>query len=238
MATHSTPPISKFARSLGITTSTKKQRPPLHPSSSVDSSASYGSLRGVAFLSSDDSFGDVDDDLNSSTLSMYSADLEEGGEHPRGLRAKSATSEAFERALSAARVKESTCCPIRRREDFYYDESFRSRGGFVNCVKEWNAQNDRTISLSCIVILGMSNVVPWLSFISCGDYFESLFPKRQTQFIFPVLNMSLLTAGTIATTFYGRSLPLYARLLVTNAVIVLLLLSVPLLVAPAYEGNR
>ena len=144
-------------------------KPPLHPTVLGESSASYGSIHGLAFLV-DTSFdeNDANADLNSSTLSMYSADLEEGLDDlapfwRRGIRTKSATSEAFERALRGGAAegcwRMPRCC--MKRDDFYYSESYHSRGGFVNCVKDYGSRNDRAISLACIVILGMSNVVPW-----------------------------------------------------------------------------
>lgn len=263
------PPLTTFARSLGITTSTKKQvrpnqptppphlpassslcyfpdltppnthqnsnppthfsipaKPPLHPQTSLTlSQSTYGSLEGDKFL-------EDEDNLNLS-LSMYSTDDDETGTLLKG-RTKSATSSAFERALNSASSKSdcpclpSCCSPT----DPYYSETKTSP------FSHFLQKKSKTVSLLCLVVLGMSNVVPWLAFISCGDYFTFLFPTRNTGFIFPVLNMTLLTFGTILTTFYGRNLSLYVRLLLTNIIIIFLLLSVPLYIGPAYDKRE
>ncbi|GMH52127.1 hypothetical protein TrST_g4230 [Triparma strigata] len=200
------PPLTSFARSIGITTSTKKDfpplpKPPLHPQTSLTlSNSTYGSLEGDRFLEDNDN----DDSLN---LSMYETDDVDDDDTAflKG-RTKSANSEAFERALKSS--------------------------------KPFLLVHSKSVSLLCLIVLGMSNVVPWLAFISCGDYFTYLFPTRSTGFIFPVLNMSLLTAGTILTTFQGRALSLYTRLLVTNIIIIFLLLTVPLYIGPSLTENR
>jgi hypothetical protein len=56
----------------------------------------------------------------------------------------------------------------------------------------------------CIVILGMANILPWLAFISCADYFSVIFPTANTSFVFPLLYMTLMALGTIFTTVFGR----------------------------------
>ncbi|GMH84728.1 hypothetical protein TL16_g10009 [Triparma laevis f. inornata] len=187
------------------------------------SQSTYGSLEGDKFL-------EDEDNLN---LSMYSTDDDETGTLLK-CRTKSATSSAFERALNSASSKSdcpclpSCCSPT----DPYYSETKTSP------FSHFLQKKSKTVSLLCLVVLGMSNVVPWLAFISCGDYFTFLFPTRNTGFIFPVLNMTLLTFGTILTTFYGRNLSLYVRLLLTNIIIIFLLLSVPLYIGPAYDKRE
>ncbi|GMI19049.1 hypothetical protein TeGR_g3098 [Tetraparma gracilis] len=57
----------------------------------------------------------------------------------------------------------------------------------------------------CIVILGMANILPWLAFISCADYFSVIFPTANTSFVFPLLYMTLMALGTIFTTVFGRA---------------------------------
>ena len=66
--------------------------------------------------------------------------------------------------------------------------------------------SSRGISLNLVLLLGSANVVPWLAYISVSDYWNAAFPNKQTSFIFPVLNMSLLAIGTIMTTLGGRNL--------------------------------
>ncbi|GMI05851.1 hypothetical protein TrRE_jg12405 [Triparma retinervis] len=93
------------------------------------------------------------------------------------------------------------------------DKMLWNVGGRDDRVGEWTMQAELEepvlvlgISLNLVLLLGSANVVPWLAYISVSDYWNAAFPNKQTSFIFPVLNMSLLAIGTIMTTLGGRNL--------------------------------
>lgn len=78
-------------------------------------------------------------------------------------------------------------------------------------------------------VCGASNVVPWLSFILCIDFFNATYPSGMCQFIFPVVSMSMLTIVTIFVLLAGRALPIDGRVYVGFALQLISLVLAPLI---------
>lgn len=105
-------------------------------------------------------------------------------------------------------------------------------------VSNSKMNHSKRLALNLVLLLGSANVVPWSAYISVSDYWNATFPDEQLNFVFPVLNMSLLAVGTVLTTLGGRNIgSLRSRIQGTNLLITLLLLCVPLFIMPNSKSS-
>mmetsp|Transcript_14875 Transcript_14875/g.30599 ORF Transcript_14875/g.30599 Transcript_14875/m.30599 type:complete len:526 (+) Transcript_14875:72-1649(+) len=105
-------------------------------------------------------------------------------------------------------------------------------------VSNSKMNHSKRLALNLVLLLGSANVVPWSAYISVSDYWNTTFPDKQLNFVFPVLNMSLLAVGTVLTTLGGRNIgSLRSRIQGTNLLITLLLLCVPLIIMPNAKSS-
>ena len=79
-----------------------------------------------------------------------------------------------------------------------------------------------------MLILGATNLIPWMTFLSLPDYFHELYGSNKMEFFFPAVSTSALVCTAAVTLAIGSTFSFNVRIAYPTAVMMVIGLQVPL----------